>query len=106
MPKYQNHLSDYRKIEKALKEYCEGGSKSQQQCCDENDVRLSVFRYYYHHKGAKLLQLLELQKKEIAHVEPQPAERKPKTRKYVRHDDGKTLNIDSLIGEHKSFSNQ
>jgi hypothetical protein len=49
MPKYENHSTDYQSIHKAITDY-EGGSKSQQQCCDDNGIKLSVFRYYYRNR--------------------------------------------------------
>lgn len=51
MPRYENHRTkdDKIKITKAIKDY-NLGKKTQKECCDDNDIKLSVFRYYYNRK--------------------------------------------------------
>lgn len=56
MVRYTDHSKDLPKIKKAIKIYL-ASDKSQDVCAEENDIKLSVFRYYYH--NAKFMEALK-----------------------------------------------
>ena len=56
MVRYEDHSKDLPKIKKAIKIYL-ASDKSQDICAEENDIKLSVFRYYYH--NAKFMEAIK-----------------------------------------------
>jgi hypothetical protein len=56
MVRYEDHSKDLPKIKKAIKIYL-ASDKSQDVCAEENNIKLSVFRYYYH--NAKFMEVLK-----------------------------------------------